>query len=526
MLRELVCKTLVGIVIPLLLVMARFEYRDKSVTILFEAIRKGIAIMVVLVISLAVLLIARKAWWDLVSGTTLIRQKVSGKRFVRRMLIGSNVLALSAAGVVIYPFFEDIGNIKHSYYPRYPVTGEVRKYADFIHTNGRDPVDYVFDLFDRYDIVVISERLHPEYTQYELVTRIIHDPRFIENVGNLFTECGSVSFQDTLNTLLRTSFTSADSLDLHTALLQRNSNAIWPLWDNTNLFDLFENVNRLNEGLPDSAKINWYFTDRAVDWRGRDHQQFVAAYTDMQRDSFMARQVINRYSNQLCGQRRHKALVIMNTRHAYGLAGSSIPRSFLDQYRTGTAAYLVRRFPDKVATVMINTVSIRYGYAFTPIQRGKWDAAFSLAGNPNAAFDFTGSPFGNDVFDAASVFCPTVTYKDVFTGFIFYKPLKEHFEKSGFAYELDGFEDSVIRRASAVDQSMVNDWTLRIARYEKNKQSLIVAEPVAYAILINLAKTAPMLALITLGLILNLLFAFIGYKTSGKGRRIITSKGG
>ncbi len=86
--------------------------------------------------------------------------------------------------------------------------------------------------------------MHLEYTQYELISKIISDKRFIDSVANIFTECGSVSFQDTLNNYMRTSFKSGEDLDRGTATLQRNSNAIWPLWSNTNLFDLLKTVNQ------------------------------------------------------------------------------------------------------------------------------------------------------------------------------------------------------------------------------------------------------------------------------------------
>jgi uncharacterized RDD family membrane protein YckC len=515
MIRELICKTLIGIVIPLFLVMAIFEFRQESWIPLFEVIRKGFAILVVMAISLAALVITRRAWWDVAAKTNLVRQPALKRGYVRGTLIASTFLVLTSACIVFYPFLKEIRKIGNAYYPKYPTSREVKKYADFVRTNGQDPVNYIFSLFDRYDIVVISERMHPEYTQYQLITRIIHDPRFVGRVGNLFTECGSVSFQDTLNTLLRTSFTSADSLDRQTALLQRNSNSIWPLWDNTNLFDLFESVNRLNSGLPDSGKVNWYFTDLPVDWRRKDHRQFVAGYRDMSRDSFMGRQVINRYTEDIRFQKRHRALVIMNSRHAYGLGGISIPGSFRKEYGGGAAAYLVRRFPGKVATVMVNMASLRYGYAMTPIQQGKWDAAFSLLGNPDAAFDFAGSPFGNDIFDAASMYCPSMAYKDVFTGFIFFKPLEEHVNRAGFPYEFEGFEDSVLRRSSVVDKSLVETWKIRIARYKEDKNTLVTTDPEGYAFTTNLLQLTPMIVLVILGLISNLLLLIFGNKSPG-----------
>lgn len=204
----------------------------------------------------------------------------------------------------------------------------------------------------------------------------------------------------------------------------------------------------------------------------------------------------------------------MNTRHGYGITGTAVPESFRRVYGDGTAAYLTGRYPDKVATVLFNTVSLRYGYAFTPIQQGKWDAAFSLLGNPDVAFDLTGSPLGNDVFDAGSYYFPSVTYKDVFTGFIFYKPLEEHYDKIGFVHEFDGFEDSALLRASCVDKSMVEKMKERIDRYEKDPGTLIYAEPERYALLINLLQLMPMLILVVMQVILVVILTIFGIKSS------------
>lgn len=343
--RELVCKTFIGMIVPMALIIGIFEYGRESTVPALELLTQIAVFLLILIISLTAFLIKRKTWWDRVSGTALLMQPKVARRPFYLVLMAVSVLMLATVWIALFPFVSGSTNIRNSYLPKYPISRDVRKYADFIRENKQDPVDYIFNLFDRYDIVVLSERMHPEYTQYQFITSVIRDPRFEKKVGNLFTECGSVSFQDTLNTLLRTSFDSRDSLDLRTALLQRNSNAIWPLWDNTNLFDLLESVNLLNAGLSDSTKINWYFTDLPVDWRHMNHQKFIAAYTDIQRDSFMASQVINRCDDDLRQKHRHKALVIMNTRHGYGLTRNSHPGSFRKEYGNSTAAYLINRFP-------------------------------------------------------------------------------------------------------------------------------------------------------------------------------------
>ncbi len=67
--------------------------------------------------------------------------------------------------------------------------------GEYVKQHAKDPVDYVFDLFQKYDIVEISERLHPEYTQYDLYSKIVGDPRFVERVGNIFTKRAQLVFK-------------------------------------------------------------------------------------------------------------------------------------------------------------------------------------------------------------------------------------------------------------------------------------------------------------------------------------------
>jgi hypothetical protein len=84
--------------------------------------------------------------------------------------------------------------------------------------------------------------------------------------------------------------------------------------------------------------------------------------------------------------------------------------------------------PRKKALVVMNEVVecvTDAGAVAAPAQEGRWDAAFAVVGEPETAFDLAGSPFGDDDFDYHFRYSG-ITYADVFDGFIFYKPLREH----------------------------------------------------------------------------------------------------
>jgi hypothetical protein len=255
--------------------------------------------------------------------------------------------------------------------------------------------------------------------------------------------------------------------------------------------------------LPDSGKLNWYFTDTEVDWTNMTHAKFLKAYTNPQRDSLMAAHVIQKYKDINVKQGRKKALVIMNSRHGYGLIPDKFAKGFRSEYNVGTTAYLMKELPGKVANVLMNTVSIKYSSLFTPVPDGKWETALSISGNPDAGFNFSGSPFGNDEFDQAFFRTPGLTYKDVFTDFIFYKPLNKQIKKEGFPYEFENFEDTILKRAAYVSKSEVESFETLIAS-KKQYVDPIDSEIIPYALFSNLVLVTISPLLIAISFLLAL----------------------
>lgn len=408
-------------------------------------------ILLFFIITIVVFFLSKKPWWELLSGTKTTNSEYSSLRLTSFISIAG--IFIITIFVKFYPFISDFQKFRTTFYPKFPINSETKKYAEFIKSHLQDPVDYIFNLFEKYDLVVLSERMHAEYTQYEFISKIISDKRFADKVGNIYTENGSVSFQDTLNNFLHTIYTNEDSLDLATAILQRNSDGVWPIWENTNRFDLLKHVNKINSSLNDSLKINFYFTDIPVNWEKMTPSGFLNQYHNNQRDKIMANNILKIYKEKsLRKVRRMKGLIIMNTRHGFGLIrdenGKKADHYFNDH---STAAFLMDSLPEKVCNVLINTVASQFG-TFTPLQHGKWDRAFSLVGNPNIGFNFENSPFGTDNFDSFSKgISGKLEYKDVFTGFVFYKPLEQHIDKRGFPYMLYNFEDSLIRRSRCIN---------------------------------------------------------------------------
>jgi uncharacterized RDD family membrane protein YckC len=493
LIREIALKLFIGILIPAYILPQLLPIWSPLITLSLE--------LVILFVSFISLIIIKNCWWDQLSKTNTIKSNLVQRTTKNYAFLAFTFIITIALIIIVRPALNNKEKFITTFSPEYPVTQETLKAADFIKNKTASSTDYVFDLFKQYDFVVLSERYHPEYTQYELITKIITDERFITQVGNVFTETGSVSFQDTLNSYLHTSFKTETELNKSTAILQRNSDGVWPIWRCTNHFDLLKTVNKLNNSLPDSNKINWYFSDIPVNWETMTRENYLKGFSPFKRDSIMAINIIENYKNIISHQKRKKALIIMNTSHGYGLLNQKLETGikWLD---FSTTNYLMKAFPNKVANVMLNTVSI----IWTPIQHGKWETALKIAGNPNVGFDFKGSPFANDNWDGFFLNSTSLSYKDIFTGFIFFKPLYQQIKKTGYPYELENFEDSLLKRAACVSIDQVQIAKTLIANYKKDPNSLIETEPAPYAVFLNGLNIILLPLFIILSYLISLIF--------------------
>lgn len=325
---------------------------------------------------------------------------------------------------------------------------EIKSYVTFLEKQNQKPVDYVMGLFEKYDIVILCERMHPERTQYDLFYDIVSDKRFVDKVGNVFTEIGTSSMNDCVHDFMFKDGLSDAKINKKALYIYRNLS--WtPIWENYGYFDFLKKAYSLNNSKPVDSKINIYFSDMPFQWKGATKESFEKFRNTLgRRDRVMADQIIKQFNKiKESPQKRKKALVIMNYRHAFndfrfadGNKGDNVGR------------YLFEAFPGKVSNVMLNAMALLPGTTdqksiSTAINKGKWDAAFEAAGNRDLGFDFNGSPFGADYFDYFPFIKHNLTYKDAFTGFIFYKPLKEHKLVVGIPGLFgDGYDKIILKR--------------------------------------------------------------------------------
>ncbi len=356
----------------------------------------------------------------------------------------------------------------------------IEKYVQFLQQQKQTPADYIMGLFQTYDLVVLCERSHPEVTQYDMNYGVAADPRFQQQAGHIFTETGSPNLRPAIE-----AFLTDDTLtepQAHEKL--RHIFRDWD-WDGasnrTNIYHFYQKVRGLNRSLPKDRRVHLYPCDLEFDWTGATKESYSAMRQQLgRRDQIMANHVADKFNEIRRSPGRNKALVIMNYRHAF----PHIPLQQGGRSRTieNVGGFLMTYYPGKVANVMLNNVRPLPGsndnqIVISALQDGKWDAAFATLGYPSLGFGFQGSPFGTDEFDYFAVPFPIGRqYQEIFTGYIFYKPLDEHRMTFAIPGLLDPqFAGEMLRRcqikgenrsAAEIAKEIEQSQTVRLCSYE------------------------------------------------------------
>ena len=362
--------------------------------------------------------------------------------WLKKIRMKCNFYSLTLTIIIIFSITNSCLTSFKSQLKEVKYSPKIKPYVEFIEKQKTSSKDYIISLFNNYDIVILCERDHRDITQYEFILDLIKDKKFIDSVGNIFIEVGSSSLNPRLNEFLKTQ--DLDSVEVNKKVRFFHRNAGWyPLWEKYNLSYFIKNIYYINNQLSQGQKLTLYPSDIPFLW---DSIRTVEDYDNCTksldyRDSIMANYIITQF-DEIHSEKRKKALIIMNYRHAFG--------NYPDGSKPDNVGrYLFERYKGQVANVYLNSLVVTDDNEYTLIQKGKWDAAFKVLNNPNIGFNFKDSPFGNDNFDIAPALeKQNFKYKDIFTGFIFYLPLEKHLCVVGIPeiISTDGFEQELKRR--------------------------------------------------------------------------------
>ena len=301
---------------------------------------------------------------------------------------------------------------------------ELLSYTNFLEKDHKKAKDYVLDLFEKNDLVIICERDHRENTQYKFLNELISDPRFIQNVGNVFTEVGMRSLNPEINNFIHSTGVANNIKKAKIIELQRRC-SFYPIWEMYNFYSQVEGIYEINQALSQSEKINLYPTDVELnlDSINVDYLKKFWYNEANNRDSLMADYIIENFEKiKKSKTKRKKALIIMNYRHGFNNNFKQADGSNFDN----VGSFLFDKYPGNIANVLINPLGILESKSdiditWIALQNGKWDAAFKVSKNNSIGFDFKSTPFGKDKFDYWTFTPHKNIYQDIYTGFVYYE---------------------------------------------------------------------------------------------------------
>jgi hypothetical protein len=354
----------------------------------------------------------------------------------------------------------------------------------FVQKQRQTAKDYIISLYEKYDIVILMERDHAEFTEYNLFMDVISDPYFIENVGAVYTEVGVTNLTPKLN-----SFFNEQGLD--SIQINKKVNDLYHQADYNHLWFaysypwLITELYKLNSKL--DKKVHLYPCDLAFDWNNckteEEYDRFDGGDDFNYRDSLMANNFIRQYQNiQETHNGKKRALVIMNTRHAY-LKNTHYSK---EDPRRNFGAYLKNEFGDKVSSVCILGLAHPENWKeYSVVKDGYWDYCFESNNKTDIGFSLNNTPFGKEKFDLIPVgwSIDSLLYQDVFTGLVFYKPIQKHLLKKGWDNTIDNdFKAEFIRRCNfmGLDNEEIKQEidffnTVKTSKYdnlEKNREKI------------------------------------------------------
>jgi len=323
----------------------------------------------------------------------------------------------------------------------------VEPYVNYIKEHQKEPVDYILQLFEDHDLVILCERSHREMTQYDFINRLIQDERFIKQVGNIYTEIGAVNHSEKF-----TDFVNSENLDEEEIREDLGELSLCTYaninWNGRPFFKFLRDVYDINQSLNNAEKIQIFPSNLPFEWDTLSNQNFKQALKYLSnRDSISAYNIIESFDSlNSKSNNPQKALVIMNYRHAF----NNFTRKNGNKM-DNVGRFLFDYYGDKVANVMINSLKLAPGekrgtIKALPVQNGKWDAAFVALNNPACGFNFDDSPFGKDSFDYYPFKKTNLQYEDVFDGFIFYQPLHKHILEHGIPEFFDSEVQEEVKR--------------------------------------------------------------------------------
>lgn len=335
----------------------------------------------------------------------------------------------------------------------------VDDYLEVIKKKGENPINFVQQKLESYDLILFDDGLHPAYEPYQFYIELINAPN--TKLDYIFIEVLGINSQSDIDAYL-----GSETKDENLLLKVFQDDFSGFGWRYETYLDLLSAVWDFNHVQSDEEKkIKVIGVDQPVYWEGMHNRQDYDVFLNshVARDYFMYQIIIKQMDYFKSGE---KGIYLSNTRHIY----KNITHSdgFL-YWNCGTFFY--HWHPGKTYSVRIHNVmlSLESGnkenksttaegldnltYSWIKLENGIWDQAFELNQNHPVAIPLKDNPFGkakyvgNYMLNAGK---NQIMY-DAYDALIFLAPLDQlHFSAKMNFFYTDEFKEELKRRIKII----------------------------------------------------------------------------
>lgn len=315
------------------------------------------------------------------------------------------------------------------------------QYTDDIRRHGREPVAFVSDALNRYDLIAFDDALHSAYEPFVFYNQLITHSSLTGKIHYIFLEAINTTAQPAIDSFLRAK--EKDSTILMKAFQDDYAGTGWRF---QTYMDLLSTVREQNRSLPDSLKIKVIGVSPPVYWEAihtwKDYELFQNSL--QARDYFMYLEILRNM------KKGRKGMFFTNTRHAYKNIRNAAGKLYWN-----TATFFTQWNPGMIYSIRIHNVTLSIesarkpatqrkstdglgekSYKWIKMDGGRWDAAFAENGNRPVAVPFKRTSFGQTPYVGNHMLnvAPGTTMYDAYDALIFLAPLTELHFSAQFNY--------------------------------------------------------------------------------------------
>lgn len=344
-------------------------------------------------------------------------------------------------------------------------------YLSVLTKIGQEPVEFVNDLLEDYDLIVFDDALHIAKEPFDFYQSLVKNDEFTSKIKYLFIEVFSITSQPYIDEY----FNSA-AKDSTTLLPVFQNDYSGYGWRYQTYLDLLSTIWDVNSQLPESEKIQVICLDQPIYWEAiktrQDYDLFQKSLVG--RDYFMYKIISKTLNHFNSGE---KGIFLTNTRHAYKCIKKPSGEIY---WNTGT--FLNQWHPKKSYSIRLHNISLsiqstidsvsnastegldKISYNWIRMDNGLWDRAFKENGNTPIAISLENNVFGVSPYIGNHMLNVADNQKmyDAYDGLIFLAPLEQlHFSaKIDFIYT-DLFIEELKRRILLLHEDQLPNFLIK-----------------------------------------------------------------